>query len=199
MMYNEISYWNERANPNSSKPKATEKHISFVNKNIKSEDKILDFGPGVGRILPAYENINRIWAFDISSKYTKNLIDKSKKINLEVDLTVNKEENIKLPYKDTQFDSVVCISVLLHQRPQHIINIMEELCRVGKKVIVVSWYEEGKVFTNTDTESKNEVYCFNYDFEKICSNNNMEISQWEVHPDLKQSFFVFNKKNKKVS
>lgn len=193
-MYNEVAYWNKRTNPNSSNPKTTEKHISFVNKNIKSKDKILDFGPGVGRILPAYENINKIWAFDVSSEYSKKLMDKSKKINLEIDLTVNKEENIKLPYEDNQFDSVVCISVLLHQRPQNIINIMKELSRVGKKVIVVSWYEEGKSFSDSDTESKNNVYCFNYDFKKLCNDNNMEISQWEVHRDLNQSFFVFNKK-----
>ena len=111
-MYNEVSYWNKRTNPNSSNPKTTEKHISFVNKNIKSKDKILDFGPGVGRILPAYENINKIWAFDVSSNYSKSLIAKSKKINLEIDLIINKKENIKLPYEDNQFDSVVCISVL---------------------------------------------------------------------------------------
>ena len=42
--------------------------------NFEGANKILDFGPGVGRILPAYYKKNKITGYDISSNYKKRLI-----------------------------------------------------------------------------------------------------------------------------
>ena len=54
--YDVVKYWNQRDDPNSKNPdeRNTKMHINFVNSNIGIDDKILDFGPGVGRVLPAY-------------------------------------------------------------------------------------------------------------------------------------------------
>ena len=107
--YDVIKYWNERENPNSNDPnqRNTNDHIKFVKSNIGSKDKILDFGPGIGRILPAYNSNNEIIGYDISSNYKARLIEAAKKLNLNFKLIVKKEKETKFTFNDNYFDAVV--------------------------------------------------------------------------------------------
>ena len=126
--YDVIEYWNKRDNPNSKNPneRNTLKHISFVNENIRINDKILDYGPGIGRILPAYNENNKITGYDISSKYRDRLLETARQQKIELELIIDKSILTKFSFRDNEFDVVVSISVLLHQPPRNIVNIISE-------------------------------------------------------------------------
>ena len=194
MVYNEVDYWGNRKNPNSSDTKTTNKHINFIKNKILGKNKILDFGPGVGRILPAYSDSNDITGFDVSDNYKTIIVNSAIELGLNFKLETNPTYNNILPYSDNTFESVVCVSVLLHQRPQNIIKILKELSRVGDEVNVVSWFEEGKSYDDTNINYNGNKYCFHYDYKKICEENSLTIKEWKLHSDLKQVFFTYGKK-----
>jgi hypothetical protein len=124
--YDVIEYWNKRDNPNSKNPneRNTLKHISFVKKNIHLNDKILDYGPGIGRILPAYGENNKITGYDVSSKYKERLLETARQKKIELDLIIDKAILTEFSFNNNEFDVAVSISVLLHQPPKDIVNIM---------------------------------------------------------------------------
>ena len=88
--YDVVEYWNNRENPNSKNPneRNTQLHIDYVNSNIDEQDKILDFGPGVGRILPAYYRKNKITGYDISSKYKERLLKAAENEKIDLELVI---------------------------------------------------------------------------------------------------------------
>ena len=158
--YDVVKYWNQRDDPNSKNPdeRNTKMHINFVNSNIGIDDKILDFGPGVGRVLPAYNENNEITGYDISSKYKKRLFETAKKQNINLKLIIEDEILTKLSFDDNHFDATVSISVLLHQPPEHITNIMCELARISEKVIIVSWYDSTIPYDYANKKRDNTKY-----------------------------------------
>lgn len=192
-MYNEVNYWNKRQNPNSADiDSITPQHLEFVKSQLEGK-KILEFGPGIGRILPAYTGYD-VSVFDVSTNYLDRLKNKAKSLNIELDITIDNNPSVQnhiIPYDDNQFDVVVCVSVLLHQRPQNIVQIMKELARVGKKVIVISWSEEGIEYEDHKSKYEGDKYCFHYDFNKICRYNKMKVIKWEAKPELRQIFFTY--------
>ena len=173
MLYDEIEYWNKRENPNAKNPD-TEKHIKYVKENLKGCKNILDFGCGVGRIFPAYEKIDTVEGYDISSNYKSIIIEKSNEFDFKLNLTINKKIE-DLPYNNNEFDASVAVSILLHQRPKNILKIMSELYRVSKKVIIISWFDPVLKFNdhNKNIDSKN--YCYHYNYYEICKEFNWNI------------------------
>ena len=193
-VYNTVKYWNKRRDPNSKNliQKDTEKHCAFVVNNISKESMILDFGPGVGRILPSYSKTNKIVGYDISSKYKEKLLLLAKELDLDFKFILSSEIIKNLPFEDKQFDKAVSISVFLHQLPTDIENIMCELARVSKKVIAVSWYDLGtKIDDVSSVIGKN--HCFNYDYKELCKKNNLILFEYSYDKEAKQIYFVYGK------
>ena len=118
--YDVVEYWNNRDNPNSKNPneRNTELHINYVKSNIDELDKILDFGPGVGRILPAYYRKNKVTGYDISSNYKERLLKAAKEEEINLELVIETKKITKFAFVNDSFDCCVSISVLLHQ-PQY--------------------------------------------------------------------------------
>ena len=193
--YDVLKYWNERENPNSNDPnqRNTKNHIEFVKANTRKEDKILDFGPGVGRILPAYNTNNEIIGYDISSNYKDRLIKAAKTLNLNFKLIVKEEKVTKFSFSEHYFDSSVSISVLLHQPPKQIENIMRELARVSKKVVIISHYDTSIPYDSIDDNYDKSKYCFNHDYKKLCKVNDFKILTWKHNDRTKQIYFVYSK------
>ena len=79
-------------------------------------------------------------------------------------------------------------SVWYHtQLPNEIVDLICELARIGKKVVVTTWYENGKYVYNNN-------HCWTRDYKKILEDNGLNIIHWEE--DLfnnKQVGFVYNK------
>ena len=194
--YDVVEYWNQRDDPNSKIPneRNTKMHIDFVNSNIGTDDKILDFGPGIGRILPAYNEQNIITGYDISSKYKKRLLETAKKQKINLDLIVEDKVLTKFTFDDNQFTTAVSISVLLHQPPEHITNIMCELARISEKVIIVSWHDPTIPYDYADEERDKTKFCFNHNYKEICAENNLIINSWDYKSEGKQVYFIYEKK-----
>ena len=194
--YDVVEYWNQRDDPNSKIPneRNTKMHIDFVNKNIGINDNILDFGPGIGRILPAYNKLNKITGYDISSKYKKRLLETAKKQKINLDLIIADKVLTKFAFDDNRFTTAVSISVLLHQPPENITNIMCELARISKKVIIVSWHDPAIPYDYADEERDKTKFCFNHNYEDICAKNNLNIYSWDYKSEGKQVYFIYGRK-----
>ena len=191
--YDVIEYWNKRDNPNSKNPneRNTLKHISFVKENIRLNDKILDYGPGIGRILPAYSENNKITGYDVSSKYKERLLETARQKKIELDLIIDKAILTEFSFNNDEFNVVVSISVLLHQPPKDIVNIMCELARVATKVVIVSWHNPTIPYDSADEKPDNSKFCFNHDYKEICKENNLKIDSWQYDSEAKQIYFVY--------
>lgn len=193
--YNTVEYWNKRENPNSNNPdhRKTEEHIMFVKSNINEDDKILDFGPGVGRTIAAYKKNKNISGYDISSKYKERLLNAAKNNDVSIDLIIDKTTPTKFSFKENEFDVAVSVSVLLHQRPQDIENIMCELARVAKKVVIITWHSLDTPYHAFSPDTDYKIYCFNHDYKNICKKNNLKIHSWEYDDIATQAYFVYGK------
>jgi 2-polyprenyl-3-methyl-5-hydroxy-6-metoxy-1,4-benzoquinol methylase len=99
----------------------------------KKADSILDVGCGEGFTL------NRLKVNGIGKKlegieYLQDAIELGKKTY--PDILIKKGTIYKLPYKDNEFNLVLCTEVLEHlERPQ---DALKELVRVSKKYLVIS-------------------------------------------------------------
>ena len=173
--YEEVKFWNSKKIP-IPKRELTEKEVNmpvnFIKENLVGCKKVLDFGPGKGRTFGAYEEIETVRAYDISDTWKSYVFNSVKKYNIKnFDLIISKKIE-SLPYKDNEFDAVVVSLVLLHQRPQYIINVMSELVRVSKKVIAISYYSKLKDFILPGTILDNsKAKKHNYNYKKICEDN----------------------------
>jgi len=194
--YDVVEYWNQRDNPNSKDPneRNTQMHIDFVKSNIKKEEKIIDFGPGVGRILPAYHENSKITGYDISSKYKKRLLEAAKKQKIDLNLIVKDEILTVFSFNNNEFTTSVSISVLLHQPPEHITNIMCELARISEKVIIVSWHDSTRPYDMVGEKRDKTQFCFNHNYKEICDKNNLMITLWDYKSEAKQVYFIYEEK-----
>jgi ubiquinone/menaquinone biosynthesis C-methylase UbiE len=182
-MYDEVQYWNARAEPNYVKycpDFVTRAHIEYVKKNLSDCSNILDFGPGIGRIFPAYQNVKTVQGYDVSSLYKERVCAASMNFDFVFDLVVAPAIQ-QLPFEDNQFDAAVSVSVFLHQRPSNILLVMRELVRVAKKVIAVTWQEPKVPFhkIGDNTLIRPEEYCFHYPYLSICYDNGWVVQNSE--------------------
>lgn len=183
-----------RKNPNSNLKflRNDEAHIDFVKKNVSVASKVLDFGPGVGRIFPAYTEAKSIMGYDITNQHKHTLVERARKLSLDFDLVSVERIEKHLPFREDQFDIAVCVSVLLHQRPINLINTMSELGRVSKKCVVISLYDRSQKFCPLQQDGTNS-HVYNYDYKKICKENKWKIISWHDDKIRKQAFFTYEK------
>jgi len=187
MNYDKIKYWNERIDKNNNFCRSiTNHHIEIVNPHIEPGIKILEYGPDTGRMLELYGSQKSINFYDISSMYSSKLKDNCNLINLPIDTyTIDKSGNIKTNFDDDEFDLVCAFEVLLHSPDNEIEVLINELSRIGKEVIIVTWYEKGL------TKSSN--HCWTRDYKNILTSNNLKILHWDETSFNNQVFFKYKK------
>ncbi len=191
-IYDQIEFWENRVYPCCSDKDVlkyvTSVHIKYVKEQLLETEKILDFGPGFGRLFPAYKNVKEVVGYDIVSTYKDQIISEAKKYNFKFEFCVGQDID-KINFPDKYFDAAVGVEVLLHQTPDKITQIMSELCRVATKVIIISFMNVKERFGGDGDLTYQ--YCFNYDYIKICRENG-----WTVTNDKiinKQLYFVFER------
>lgn len=174
MSYNEVIYWNNRINPNQDTlppPLWTD----YVFKSIRGCQSLLDFGPGVGRFFPVYKGFKSVDCFDITDRHLSELMSFSKLLGFKLNFISGLDVGVT-PYYDDQFEVVVCVQVLLHQRDENIEKVMSELARIGRKVAVISY--------RTEIPFDLAEHVFNHDYLSICKKNNWwvrEVVQTDKH------------------
>jgi ubiquinone/menaquinone biosynthesis C-methylase UbiE len=94
--------------------------------------KVLDLGCGLGNnLMPLAVNGFEVSGLDMSPQAITKLKESLKKIGMNADLKVGLLE--KLPYKDSEFDAVICVQTLPHGRTENIKKGVSEMVRVLKK------------------------------------------------------------------
>lgn len=101
----------------------------FRKRKIK---KVLDIGCGLGNnLFPLMGNGFEVAGLDMSSDAIQKLKESLSKINKQVPLEVGSFE--KLPYKDEEFDAVVCVQTLTHGKTKNIESGISEIYRILRK------------------------------------------------------------------
>lgn len=160
-MYNVFNYWNNRGLPNSASSDVTKKHIEYVSKHLTTGCTVFDYGPGVGRIFPAYKLCKSVSGYDVTESYKEESM-KAAEDNC-MDYTLKVSDVVLPPVPEVKFDYVVACSVLLHQVPEDISNIVERLAKIGSKVLVVSWFDDAR---DMDIRGSYQ-FCYNHDYVGI--------------------------------
>ena len=188
MSYNKIKYWNNRKDPNSKKGiKIADDQIKWMSPFVEDHYNVLEYGPGVGRLLPLYKKLEHINFYDISKIYEKQVRQRSRDLNINIkEYVIDTTNNIKTTFTDNQFDLVIASAVLLHVSEKEIKEVMKELARIGNKVLVTTWYDK-KIKTRGD-------YCWSRDYKKIINNMGMEIELWKENAFHNQLGFIYKVK-----
>lgn len=167
-------FWNKAKHPNrKDQPiEKTEKHLNYIKENIKDWEYILDYGCGIGRTFDIYNKTHKIIGADISETYKNRIKERANELDLNFEW-IHIRDN-KISYKDKYFDSVVCCLVLMHIRPFEISDLMKELARVSKKVIVITKCTDNSK-DNENLENKKKYYTkrYKYDYIDICNKNKL--------------------------
>lgn len=181
-IYDPFVFWNSLKNPNRKITKENKEaiesirqiHIGYISKNIKDDKKILDYGCGVGRLLDSYNvDKHKVVGADISLIYKDIIMEKVTKMGL--DFKWVHIPNNKLPYDDNYFDTAVCMQVLMHTQPTDILDIMNELKRVAKKVIISAKEGSGKHNEQIGTGKVFKGHSYYYNYDKLCKKYGFEI------------------------
>ncbi|TKX28877.1 methyltransferase type 11 [Campylobacter aviculae] len=133
--------------------------VSFVLKNFKKDDQILDLGCGGGRHTKLLaENDFKTYGIDYSEngiKATQEVLNLHK---LKAELKIASVDDI--PYEDEKFDGVICYGVLLYNSKEVIEKAAKEIYRVLKKggiAYVVVRNTKDYRYLNNEKISKYEV------------------------------------------
>ncbi|MFQ6010396.1 MAG: methyltransferase domain-containing protein [Candidatus Aenigmatarchaeota archaeon] len=122
---------NSRSYSMNRRKKRYEKICRFV--DLRPEDRILDIGCGKGYSLEDFNKTNKIIGLDLH---------KNQRIFQE-NFSYVQGDGADLPFKDKEFDVVICVGVLEHIHPyEKLVKIANEIRRVGKyyAVIVPHYY-----------------------------------------------------------
>lgn len=97
----------------------------------QNKKEFLDLGCGIGRhtVLFAQNGFNTS-GFDLSEEAVNSTKEYANKIGLKVKL--QKGDMLSLPYKDNEFDCILCYNVISHSDTEGILKIIKEINRVLK-------------------------------------------------------------------
>lgn len=183
--YDEFSYWNSRTDPNAPSGWDEDRlnyDIGYIKTHTDDCERVLEIGPGVGRVLEAYSSRQIITCYDISSLYKERLHNKADVLGLNIKIDIAAKFSERLPYDECAFDACVMAQVLLHQRPENVRPLMKEAARVARKVVVISGYHvaEGDV-----------SHVFRHDYPESCTSLGCKMD--DVRAWGGSIYFVFKK------
>lgn len=185
MGYNKTEYWNTRKDPNNDDcRKITSKHLAICKPFVKDNINILDYGPGIGRMLELYDNQQLVSFYDITDNYLERLQERID-FNRIKEFVIDKSGKIKTKFKDNEFDMVCSFEVLLHSPHNEIKTLLEELGRIGKKVMIITWYIKG--------EERTSGHCFTRDYKSILDDLGFTLHHWDETTLNNQTFFIYSK------
>ena len=194
-MYDEFDYWAKRGHPTSEDELYTDAHIDYIRRMTTGADRILDFGPGIGRTFPAYAGTvpsPLVEGYDITEQYRERALKAAMELNIAYVSVLNTSgDPAYIPHLVKVFDVAVACSVLMHQRPQHIVPVMRNLARVASKVVVMAWMTKAGYFTPHEHMEEKDYYThiFNYNYFLICNQNGWVVT--DVEPFREQIFFTY--------
>jgi ubiquinone/menaquinone biosynthesis C-methylase UbiE len=119
------------------------KENNFVLQYFKKNrvEHLLDLPVGTGRFFEFYENINKITGIDISDAMLTEAEKKLQSLAYAEKIRLEKGDVFNLKYRDASFDTIIVFR-LFHLIPEDKLDdAIKELCRVGKRDVIVQSYE----------------------------------------------------------
>jgi len=117
-----------------------------------SELEVLDVGSGAGRLFTKLSEVKA--NVDISmvdwSEYGRNMCLEN------TGYKPDKWDGLTLPYNDDSFDIVVLSNFLLHVRPRHLVQIVNEVLRVARQLVYFN------LTTWDDAKYDGKSWCFSH-------------------------------------
>ena len=161
--YNEFEYWGNRKHPNTNtNDKLSDEEYVLIDKY--SHGDILEYGSGVGRCFTAYHDVNSLMCLDITNMYTERAKEQAELLGLNMNHYVV-SDNTYLPFDNQMFDCSFAIKVLQHVVPSKIKEVLRELLRVSKLVVIYN-----NVFGDNLAN-----HCFSHNYEGILEQIDAEI------------------------
>jgi len=109
--------------------------------NVNPPAIILDIPCGTGRVsVQLAKESFRIKGVDLSSEMVSYAQQKAKQLHLENDIVVEVGDAENLSYPDNSFDTCISLRLFGHTPPNNRIRILQELRRVTKKYLVLTYY-----------------------------------------------------------
>lgn len=103
--------------------------IEVIKKHCSDVDAVLDAGAGTCRMAgPIHDAGYRYFAVDISDEM---LSERGDNVSAQVAKLTD------LPFDDEQFDLTMCLHVIRHNDPANYEKIIDELCRVSKRYVLI--------------------------------------------------------------
>jgi SAM-dependent methyltransferase len=183
--YEEAEYWNSRQDPNAPEgwaPEHLKTTIDYIREHTTGARSVFEIGPGVGRTLEAHSPGCSIQCYDISSLYQERLLQRARELGLDLKLDIAEPGSGRLPYADQEFGVGVASQVFLHQRPENIARMMQEMARICRKVVVVTG---GYAMPGAD-------HVFPHDYPAICTSIGCEMHFVRALPP--HIFFVYQQR-----
>ncbi|WP_146591387.1 class I SAM-dependent methyltransferase [Puniceibacterium confluentis] len=167
--YEPAEYWNTRDQPNTqANPTVSQPHAEFFRKHVADGSRILEMGPGIGRLFPLYAGAQnaRFSTVDLTEQHRATLDAAAAAHGLTVDQNHIINADDPYPFEDNAFDVTVSSFVLLHVPFEYIRKTLLEMARVSHRVIVFD--------ANVDTRAKTEAertpstHVFGHDYDALC-------------------------------
>lgn len=161
MSYNNPElHWDQKASwylKDKGNPFYSRKLKSIISRQIKKHNpsSLLEVGCGPGRLFPVYIDVSEVTVVDFSYWMLRRAI--ALKREKGYNYNIFKMDARHLLFLDDSFDMVVTSNVLLHIPHRTIENVVSEITRVCKGVIVCVEYFEEK-------QSEVSDFCFLHDY-----------------------------------
>jgi len=167
--YEPVEYWNTRTQPNTvANPGLNPAHIDFFNKHIPAGSRILEMGPGIGRLFPLYAAARdaTFTTIDVADQHRATLNAAAAAQGLTVRQHHIRNADDPYPFDDRTFDVTVSSFVLLHVPFEYIRQTMLEMARVSARVIVFDANVDSRA--KTEAERKPSTHVFGHNHEALC-------------------------------
>jgi hypothetical protein len=195
--YNPVDYWNTRDQPNTEKnPGVSPAHASYFNRNVPPGMRILEVGPGIGRLFPLYRDAlnGEFSTIDIASQHRAAVEAAADAQGLRVHQTFVTLADASYPFADNAFDIGVSSYVFIHVPFEFIRHSMLELTRVASRVIIYA--SDNPAWAQSEADRKPSTHCFNHNYPALCAELGLKVYdriEFTKNRDLTPTAFTIGK------
>ncbi len=164
-VYNPISYWNARSDPNNEAGRAHERvatDVDFIGKHVGELKSIFELGPGVGRTFRAYKAGANVTSLDISKAYADQLSAAAAEAGVVLQQHCQAGLLDRFPFDDASFEVGVACQVMLHQPPDVFAHSIREMSRICAKLVIISGFHS--TFPQSATKAIGAPHVFSHDY-----------------------------------
>lgn len=183
-VYDPVEYWNSRDQPNTdANPGISPAHRAVFDRHLKHGARVLELGPGIGRLFPVYEGCSELATLDLTHQHEATLKTVASQYDLPLRQEFLNDALAPFPFADQSFDLAVSAYVFIHVPFENIRHSMSEMARVAQRAIVFATSNPN--WPKTEAERKPSSHCFDHDYDALCRELGMKIVDRVEFPNPK--------------